>query len=146
MRDFDKEREDTLAGMTAEDRQFRLRGQVFEVAAGVRPEVIAAWDDLTPGQLVPDDDGAPGDVRPMTSVEFIAGIDECLCSFLASDDDRERWRELRAAVDDPITQHELRSVMQFAIEVVSGRPLERQSPSSGSLAPTGTFSTVGSPS
>jgi hypothetical protein len=30
MRDFDKEREATLAGMSVEDRQFRVRGQFLE--------------------------------------------------------------------------------------------------------------------
>jgi hypothetical protein len=141
MRDFDKEREATLAGMSVEDRQFRVRGQVFTVSLNVRPEVVASWDDLNPGMLVTEGEGDEAYERPLTSVEFIGRVDDVLCQFLEGDGPK-RWRKLRERDTDPVTYPELQEIMKLAVRVVTGRPLEVPSASSDTPEPTGTFSTV----
>lgn len=112
-----------------EDLSFTVRGQTFTMIY-VKPEVLAAWED---------------EEDPDTALDSIENAHEKIKLFL-TEDDRERWDNLRAKEDQPITSEQLRAVLQWMIEVQTGRPTEPLSPSDSGDGSTAATSTGGSPS
>lgn len=128
MKDFDTERA-ARPTLDEEERTFKLGGETFVIRPQVRPDV------LTPVAGIGTDGAPPGVV--------LAILDEFLTEILEGDGP-ERYMTLRARETDILTFQDLDDVSAWAMEVVTGRPTERSSPSTGSPGPTGTTSTEGS--
>lgn len=107
MHDFD-------ANRVQHEREFRISGETFRVQRGVRPDVLAEWEE-TPSETYRD---------AMTRSDFIVR------EFLHPDD-REKWAELRARLEDPVTDED----MGLLVRWLFSNEVERPTPPSSSSGP-----------
>jgi hypothetical protein len=106
------------------DRLFQIGGETFVMRAGVRPEALTPYENLTP------EAGAS---------EALAVIDDLIVEFIEDNDDaHSRYRNLRERSDDPITMQDLQELTKWLVEQQTGRPTVPPSPSTASPATTGT--------
>jgi len=117
MQDFDLGRQ--------QEREFRIAGETFRCAGGVRPEELLEWVEVRP-------DTAP--------VDALAATDRLIVSFLHGDE-IDRWKALRERDTDPITMRDLNELAKWLVANETGRPTEAPSDSSNGRASTGTPST-----
>lgn len=113
------------------DRSFTIGGQEFERKVGVRPEDILRWNEATGGEVVP------------TEAEWIEIYDETVLALLAPGQE-DKWREVRAIDDNPLTVHDLLELIAYLLSEATGRPTGPSSDSSDGRDSTGTTSTDGS--
>lgn len=134
-KDFDKERS---ANLTPEsERQCVIGGETFTIRAKVRPEVLAPYLGMI-GGLASD----------MSEDEAITLLDT-LMGNLVVPGEAEKWARVRENSDpeQALSVDDMQAVIQWAIQVATGRPTEPSSPSvdGSAMTGTGTPSTVGSP-
>jgi hypothetical protein len=110
MRDFDE---------VKPELEFKIGGEEF-TARRVRPEVLATFE-----VNVPDD-----------SAQAIVLLDERIGAFLASDEDRERYKTLRCREEDPVTIGQLNALLEWMLEASSDLPT--QQPSLSAVGPGAT--------
>lgn len=121
MRDFDTSRRSRH--LTEDERTFTLGGQKFLVKTGVRPEALAVFD----------------------SIESTSGIEETMAAsdsvILAmldpGDDAHTRFMAIRADDEDPLTAEDLEEIVQWMVELVTGRPPTLPTASTEEPSPTG---------
>lgn len=102
MFDMDSDRE---VGRTDE---FKLAGETFVVHLDVRPEVPAAWYDLSPSA---------------SSADALVVADQTIQAFL-TEEDRKRWQTLRERAKNPVRDKDLSRLCVWLIRTSSGRPFE----------------------
>lgn len=128
MKDFDQEREARSGG----DRRLRIGGEEFVRRDGVRPEVLARYEDLQPGTA---------------SAEVLKVIDEIVLAFLEPHDGaHDRYLALRQREDGALTTADLNALVQWLVSEEAGRPTQASSPSTAGRDTTGTPSTDSSSS
>ena len=129
MHNFDTKRAERSQ---AEPRSFQIGGETFIRKHSVRPEVMTAWEAVTP---------------ETPASETLQIVDDLIGEFLIGDG-HSRWRQLRERYDDPITLEDMMEVVAWLVSEETGFPTTEPSPSSnGSDGPTtGGSSTDGSPS
>jgi len=120
MRDFDADR-------AKRDRTFKIMGQEF-VTIDVRPEVFADLEDR--------------EASAATAAEALNIADERIKMFLATDEMREKWDELRKVEDSPITTADMTGIRRWFLEVHTGRPFVPLAPSSPGPGSSAASSTV----
>lgn len=119
--------------MLEQDLSFVVRGETFRMEY-VRPEVLAAWEDVEMVELRGDDPGQK------TAQHTIDRLDERILSFLPVSE-QERWREMRAREEGAVAFVQLRELVRWMVEVQTERPTETPSPSGGGRGRTGRSST-----
>lgn len=121
MRDFDVVRAENREHG---DRRFKIGGQEFEFRAYSSPELYAAtW--------VAEND-----------LEWLAAADAFILGVLITSD-KEKWVKVRATdAAEPLSFTDVRDVMDFVLEVTSGRPTVPSSDSSDTSSERGTSSTA----
>lgn len=119
MKNFDSDLE--------QDLKFHIGGEDFQMRY-VRPEVLASWEEE------PDDE---------KSDEILKRQDERVAQFLATEDDRKRWRALRAREDDALPLVKLNELLRWMVEVQTSRPTNTPSPSESGRGRTAVSSTAG---
>lgn len=132
MKDFDATR-----SRTREDRTFRLAGETFVARAKVRPEKLIAFDELAD----------LGDDAPIS--ETMRLIDEVLTALIdPADDALVRYQKIRESEDPEMAVgvDDLRDVLDWLMEVITGRPTGSPSDSTSGRESTGTSSTEDSSS
>lgn len=111
-KDFDEQRR----LRAEEDREFIVRGETFVRRVGVRPEIIAEWEE----------------VQTLAPAEMLKAIDGIVLSLVVPDDDAAaRWERVRAlAGDDAITLVDMQQIVEWLIEAqTERRPTRPSSPS-----------------
>lgn len=132
MKDFDARRRERAE----RDRGFTLGGETFVMKPGVRPEVLAAYESI-------DVDASPE--------AKLATMDGMILDFLdTSDGAADRYAAVRKIEDNPVTLQDIQQVIEWMIEVQTGRPTGQSSDSSpgvtGTVTPlTAASSSPGSP-
>lgn len=121
MRDFDVVRAENREHG---DRRFKIGGQEFEFKAYSSPELYAAtW--------VAEND-----------LEWLAAADAFILAVLV-DADKDKWVAVRATdAAEPLSFTDVRDVMDFVLEVTSGRPTVPSNDSSDTPSERGTTSTA----
>lgn len=133
MRNFDEERRGRQK--SGPDRTFNLGGETFMVKAAVKPEALGGFDRLQ----------ALGDNPDIA--DAMALIDEIILKLLVDPREAEpRYRAVRDNEDDPIDSETLKNLMEWAVEIATGTPIQRPSVSTPSQAQTGNGSTADSSS
>lgn len=129
MKNFDATRKHK--NIPVEDRIFVIGGQEFVAKEEVHPSVLVAFDRL--------DDANVGTTLDVIDDTILAMID-------ASNDPSapERYREVRANLDDPITLETMVELARWLVEIQTGRPTGPTSVSEPGRTPTGGPSTGGS--
>jgi hypothetical protein len=125
-KDFDKERAASLTPV--EERQCVIGGETFTIRAKVRPEVLAPYLGMIGGLA-----------ETMTEDEAINLLDT-LMGNLVVPGEAEKWARVREIADpeQALSVADMQAVIQWAIQVATGRPTEPSSPSSDGSATTGT--------
>lgn len=95
-----------------QDLSFTIGGETFQMRY-VRPEVLASWEDE------PDSE---------KSAEILKRQDERIEQFLVSEENRERWRKLRAREDDALPLVHVTELLRWMVEVQTARPTNPPSP------------------
>ena len=98
--------------LLAKDREFKIQEQTF-TWRDVRPEVLTMFETNVNG----DDPNAVWDLMDRQILLFISA------------DEHERWKELRAREDAPVTIGQINAVLTWLMEEQTGRPTEQPSPS-----------------
>ena len=109
--------------LLAEDRTFEVRGEKFEYV-DVRPEVLSAF------QPEEEEEGKEPDTNAIWR-----SIDDQILLFLPTSD-HDRWRELRAREDKPVTVTQLNAVLTWLVEEQTDRPSQTPSPSASGAGKT----------
>jgi len=132
-KDFDDHRR-KKAEATRKEREFILGGEPFTARATVRPEAFAAWDSLN--------------MEEATPTEILKTADDTILQMIEKKDGaHDRYRAVRERDDDDaIGLEDLTDLIQWLVEVQSGRPTEPPSDSGPSPSETGTSSTADSSS
>lgn len=120
------------------DLTFIVQEELFRMQY-VRPEVLAAWEDEEDEAI----ESAVADAK--TAQAAIDRLDRRVSSFLV-EEDRERWRTLRAREDKAVPFVQLREIVRWMVETQSERPTETLSASAAGRGRTGASSTAKSPS
>jgi hypothetical protein len=94
------------------ERTFVVRGQTF-TWRDVRPEILTAFQNEN------------GDEEKKTVWEQ---QDDQILEFLVVED-HERWKNLRAREEDPITLAQFNAILEYLVEKQTDRPTETPSPS-----------------
>lgn len=112
MKDFDTRRKERAE----RDRGFTLGGESFVMKAGVRPEVLAAYEAI--------------DVAATPEAK-LAQMDGMVLDFLETEDGaaEERWRKVRSIEENPVTLQDIQDVIEWMIEAQTGRPTGQPSAS-----------------
>lgn len=97
--------------LLAEDRTFIVRGQTF-TWRDVRPEVLTSLGQIDTEK--PD--------------EIWASQDDQILNFLVPED-HERWQNLRARAEEPVTIAQFNAVLEYLVEQQTDRPTQTPSPS-----------------
>lgn len=97
--------------MLSQDRDFTVAGETFQWR-NVRPEVLTSFESAGEGD-------ADATWRLM---------DDQILLFLHKND-HERWRELRAREENPVTIAQLNAILVWLMEEQTGRPTVPSSPS-----------------
>ncbi len=105
--------------LLAQDRQFKVQDQTF-TWRDVRPEVLTMFETDTNG----DDPNAVWDLMDRQIVLFLPA------------DEHERWSELRAREDKPVTIGQMNAILTWLMEEQTGRPTEQPSPSASGRGKT----------
>jgi hypothetical protein len=130
LKDFDDARR-VREQETRDERAFTLGGETFYARMTVRPEAYMRWDSL--------------DVEAATPTEILAVADETIVAMIENvDRASERYYAVRASEDDPVGMKDLTDLIQWLVEVQTGRPTEQPPVSSGSPESDGPTSTDGS--
>lgn len=103
--------------LLAPDHTFTVRGQTFSWKE-VRPEVLSAMG-IALGKV--EDDGEDPNVG-------WAAIDDQILLFIVPED-HDKWRELRAREEYPVTIKQLNAILDYLIGEQSDRPTQTPSPS-----------------
>lgn len=98
--------------LLAKDREFRVQDEVFKWR-DVRPEVLSSFEVNENG----DDPNAVWDLMDRQILLFIEA------------DGHERWKQLRAREDSPVTIGQMNALLTWLMEEQTGRPTEPPSPS-----------------
>lgn len=126
MKDFDAKRKARMD----RDRSFKIGGEEFTMRAGLRPEVLIPWEQLT---------------EETSAAEVLQILDSIVLDFLEPyGDSHDRYRALRERVEEPITLQDLQELVEWLIAEQTGRPTGQPSSSTPSAVPPGTGSTEGS--
>jgi hypothetical protein len=153
-KDFDSER---VAEIDASAREFTIGGEQFTIRVATAPEVYVAYYDAlrissTPSQLdlaakvlgeIADGAEKPADAaqkamaemiamgvrNDLSNTQFLARLDETVLA-LIDPDQADRWKRVREQADPPITLRAIREVVDYCMEVQSGRPPTQVSSSS----------------
>lgn len=112
--------------LLADEREFRVQDQTFKWK-DVRPEVLSSFEVDANG----DDPNAVWDL-----------IDRQILLFLPADE-QERWKELRAREDAPVTVGQMNAILTWLMEEQTGRPTEPPAPSVPGRGKTAASSKVG---
>jgi hypothetical protein len=104
------------------DKTFIVRGQTF-TWRDVRPEVLT-----TLGQINGDEPDA-----------IWAAQDDQILNFLVPED-HERWKNLRAREDEPITIRQFNAILEYLVEQQTDRPTQTPSPSASGRGKQGASS------
>lgn len=139
MKDFDakKTREGT----------FKIAGEEFRYALGASPQAVSRLvkdaADRRKERGEEDENGSVAE-RLANPGEMIldqaTDVDEEILFFLASDEDRERWKALRAR-DKGISMADMAEILAWLWEEETGRPPTPPDSSSASPSTNGTSST-----
>jgi hypothetical protein len=131
MKNFDETRSTRRFG--EDDRTFVFHGETFVLRDAVRPEALDPFDKL-------DESDDVGSTMALLDQLMLNVIDD-------RDGAHDRYRAARADEADPVTAEDIRELMEWAIEVVTGRtPTGSASASTGGPPRTTTTSTDGSSS
>ena len=132
MQNFDIARQQRAEAARAAPRTFQIGGETFVRKASVRPEVLTAWEGVTP---------------ETPASETLTIVDDLIGEFLVGDG-HSRWAALRERYDDPITLGDMMDVVAWLIEEETSFPTTEPSPSldGSGTATTGGSSVGGSPS
>jgi hypothetical protein len=118
-RDFDQE--------FAQDLEFTIGGEKFLMRL-VRPEVIASWED---------------EETPEKSVDALVYTDSKIKLFLdQTNGASERWDELRAREENPVSLGQMNEILRWMVEVQSGYPTPQPAPSAAGRGRTATPSSA----
>jgi hypothetical protein len=98
--------------MLATDREFTVGGETFHWR-DVRPEVLTSFE--------PSENGSDANAAWRL-------MDDQILLFIAADE-ADRWRELRARDDSPVTIAQLNAILLWLMEEQTGRPTVPPSPS-----------------
>ena len=104
----------------AQDREFTVAGETFHWR-DVRPEVLTAFE---PSETDADDSNAAWRL-----------MDDQILLFIQKDE-HDRWRELRARDESPVTIAQLNAILLWLMEEQTGRPTQAPSPSASGRTPT----------
>jgi hypothetical protein len=99
--------------MLSQDRDFTVAGETFQWR-NVRPEVLTSFEQS-------DDKDADADAAWRL-------MDDQILLFLHKND-HDRWRELRAREENPVTIAQLNAILLWLMEEQTGRPTVPSSPS-----------------
>jgi hypothetical protein len=129
---FDTARQARAEAARAAPRTFQIGGETFVRRDSVRPEVLTAWEAVTP---------------ETPASETLEIVDTLVGEFLIGDG-HSRWLALRQRYDDPITLSDMMEVVVWLVQEETTFPTTEPSPSSdGSGGPTtGGSSTDAAPS
>jgi hypothetical protein len=131
MKNFDEQRSERLS-RAEDERTFVIGGEPFLVRAAVRPEATEPWEDIEPG---------------LSHGETLANCDQTILNLIEpAGDAHERWRNLRAREDDPVTLQDMLELIPWMIGTAAGRPTEPPESSSDGRGSTGTTLTAASSS
>ena len=130
---FDEEREQRKLRPTT----FQIGGETFTFLIGLRPEAFSEKIQEYADSL---------DNDTLTGLERLAIVDRAIENFLATDDDRERWKMVRAREEDAVTSGDMRRVLLWLIEQQTDLPTTAPSSSGNGRETTGTSSTARSSS
>jgi len=108
-RDFDQEREQTVAQRTLD---FTVGGEVFHVVPFVMPEQLDAFQPTNRGE----------------GKSIMEVYDEWVVSMLV-DEDKPKWAKVRKESDPPLELHTIETIVFWLVEVATGRPTGRPSSS-----------------
>ena len=98
--------------LLAKEREFKVQDQTFSWR-DVRPEVLSAVETDTNG----NDPNAVWDLMDKQILLFI------------EPDQHDRWKELRAREEQPVTIGQINAILMWLMEEQTGRPTEQPSPS-----------------
>jgi len=119
VKDFDE--------LKASDRDFKVSGETFHWR-DVRPEVLTSFE--------PSENG-DGDANAAWRL-----MDDQILLFIVPDE-HDKWRELRARDDEPVTIGQMSAMIQWLMEQQTGRPTEAPSPSAAGRTRTAATSKAG---
>ena len=126
MKDFDHKRKERAA----RDRTFVIGGESLVMRKGIRPEAMLPWEGIT------------AESNPS---EVLQTLDQIVCDFIEpADGARERYMQLRAREEDPLTLADLEELVEWLIAEQTGRPTGPPSVSGLSAVAPRTGSTGGS--
>lgn len=114
---------------TGRDREFTINGVVFKWH-DVRPEVLTELGE----ELTQDPNGDTPDPNATWKM-----ADRQIMLFIDSDQ-HERWTELRAREQDPVTIGQLNAIVTWLMEEQTGLPTEQPSSSATGRGRTATSS------
>lgn len=124
MKNFDEAR----AARKNSDRAFQIGGETFVMRSGVRPESLIAYETMT------------GD---MAAGDALTVIDDLVLTLIEPHDNAtERYRNIRANEDEPVTLADLQELVKWMVESQAARPTLPPSPSPGGRGNTGTTLTA----
>jgi len=114
-KNFDEDRAERPR-IATEEREFVIGGETFvhRTPDEIWPETTFPLDDLTPG---------------IGEREALRVLDQLILD-LVEPEGHERWKELRARRENPITTQDMSDLIAWLIPAVSGRPPTPQEPSS----------------
>ena len=98
--------------LLAKEREFKVQDQTFSWR-DVRPEVLSSFETDTNG----NDPNAVWDLMDKQILLFI------------EPDQHDRWKELRAREEQPVTIGQINAILMWLMEEQTGRPTEPPSPS-----------------
>jgi hypothetical protein len=175
MKDFDEKRSERPS-RPAEEREFKIGGEVFVMRDVVRPEAMTPGERIREPKLDQKEcqcehhrsrhEQATGACREddcdckefqgkvlepgSTIAESLAALDETILGMIENGEEGQeaevRYRALRARADDPILTEDLADVVRWLVEEQTNRPTTPPSSSSASRGGTGTRSTAASSS
>jgi hypothetical protein len=132
MKNFDEKRH-LRRSLTVDDRSFTLGGEIFVAKASMRPEALTDYDRID---------------ETTSLTETLQIVDGVILKFLEKNPDNApaRYRKIRENEDDPVTVEDLLDLVQWLVEVQTGRPTGRPDDFSPGPSETGTTSTENSSS
>lgn len=106
--------------LVSSERTFVVRGETF-TWRDVRPEILTAF---APSES--EEDEAKKEEGDNSSIWKT--LDEQICLFLVPED-VERWMNLRAREDNPVTIVQLNAILEWLVAEQTERPTQTPSPS-----------------
>jgi hypothetical protein len=128
VKNFDEKRGERL---DVDRRTFVIAGEHFVARAGLTPEELLVIQDVD---------------ADMPEEQSFKHLDQLIVALVEGDDAAERWEQLRAQRENPLTANDIREVFDWLVEIAIGRPPTQPSPSSASQGSNGTPSTENSSS